>query len=156
MHSECIWRSTGVCHILLFGLLRSGHHNKAIHWLELLCLSPQAWPSLSSKASCVELWDQRDVTRVRVRVTYCSNRALAHPAAAGPRAERAPLNSGSARIMINSHRAWGMSVMKASIVAFLWGVRVQCQSLTRIMTSPRLSSIASQTGGQILWELRHE
>lgn len=46
--------------------------------------------------------------------------------------------------------------MKASIVAFLGGVRDQGQSLTRIMTSPRLSSIASQTGGQMLWELRHE
>lgn len=41
-----------------------------------------------------------------------------------------------------------MSVMKASIVAFLGGVKVQGQSLTQIMTSHRLLSIASQNGGQ--------
>lgn len=111
MYPEYIWgylkKHQSVSYFALWPL-RSGHHNKAIHCLVLLCLSPQAWLSFSSKTSCVELcayWDQRDVTRVWVRVTYCSNRALARPAAAGPRAECAPLNSGSARIMINSHRA---------------------------------------------------
>lgn len=91
IYSKHIWALLklyrSVSHFALWPL-RPGHHNKAIHWLELLCLSLGALLSFSSKVSCSELyayWDQREMTRVRV--TYCSDRALAHPAAAGPRAD---------------------------------------------------------------------
>lgn len=146
---KCIWRSIRVCSIWLFDL-----------WGRVIIIKlftgSACWLSFSSKATYRAVCLSRSGGRWPVwgRATYCSNRACTHPAATGPRAERAPINSGSPRTMI---RARGMFVMKAGIVASpRGGVRVQGQFLTRMMISPRLSFIASQAGGQMLRELRHE
>lgn len=73
--------------------LGSGHHNKEIRWLEALVTFSPGFGSVSHQRlpASSSVRDQRDVTRVRVRVTDCSHPAFERPAAASPRAERAPL-----------------------------------------------------------------
>lgn len=86
--------------MLLFGLWRSGHHNKAIHRPGRSCISTASDQSLikdfllgTPGAEGRDLW--------LALVTFSSNRVLPHPVAAGLRPQSAPLKSTSARITIN-------------------------------------------------------
>lgn len=115
---------------------RAGHHNKPIHWL----LSPQARLEFFIKdflrqALCPLSSDGRDPCPGRgghLLPLHSSG-----PSCHSPGGRVCPAQLWKCRVMMQA-------VMKASIVAFLGGVRVPGQPLTSMVTSLRLSSFAKR------------